>query len=162
MNLTSVDLLMAAARQHRLTGGESIAPDCGLHQSQSPFVSACALSGTPSSEPSTPTGLDRTFASEGSAALMMAPRYFPGVVMMVVCCYAKELLVLFAARASQPFFDAAPTLLSVVSIRLPTKSFTLCTRLASSPPLLGCAGLIKVNDPAVTSANHSLIKAGCY
>lgn len=90
------------------------------------------------------------------------PRYFPGVVMMVVCCYAKELLVLFAARASQPFFDAAPTLLSVVSIRLPTKSFTLCTRLASSPPLLGSAGLIKVNDSAVTSANHSLIKAGCY
>lgn len=81
---------------------------------------------------------------------------------MVACCYAKELLVLYAARASQPFFHADPTLLFVVSIRLPTKFFTRCTRLASSPPLLGSVGLIKVNDPTVTSAYHSLIKAGCY
>ena len=43
-NLTEADM------PHRLTGGESIAPGGGLHQSQSPIASADTISGTPSSQ----------------------------------------------------------------------------------------------------------------
>ena len=43
-------VLTVADMPHRLTGGESIAPGGGLHQSQSPIASADTISGTPSSK----------------------------------------------------------------------------------------------------------------